>query len=75
MPYANMHLHNHSLKSVYLTFYSLAVTLHMTRSNIQKFHVVPTLCIDVFRCNAEQMTTFALYNSNWLVIAADKESV
>jgi hypothetical protein len=26
-----------------LTFYSLAVTLHTTRFNIQKFYVVPTL--------------------------------
>jgi hypothetical protein len=30
-----------------LTFKSLTVTLHMTRFNIKKFYVVPTLCLCV----------------------------
>jgi hypothetical protein len=44
----------------FLTFHSLAVTLCTTRSNIQKFYILPTGCIYVFRMDLR-------INSDYLV--------
>jgi hypothetical protein len=44
----------------FLTFYSIAVTLHTTRFNIKKFYVVPTLrlCVLYASQNKQQLLPY-----------------
>jgi hypothetical protein len=61
-------------KLMYCTFYSLTVSLRITKFTIQKVYIVLALCWKFIRIS-EQTATFALYIINWLVFIIVVESV
>jgi len=60
---------------IWLTFWTLAISIRTNRFNIQKFYMVLALRLSVFVRILEQTATFALYIINWLVFIAVVGSV
>jgi len=59
--------------ALFLTCYSLAVSLRTTRSNIQKFYMVLAF-LWVF-CKDLRTVVFAVYIINWLIFITVVESI